>query len=164
VDDGWLVEGFEFAVTNYAGVIGPHNLGDASVFGGLLDCHNINDGQECTGSFWRYSKGTPLKLKTYTDGLSNTIIVGEVLPEFDSFKYWALSNGTVGSTHAPINYLPEPNEPWFGWRDQWGFRSRHPGGAYFAWGDGRVSFVSESINQEVYRATSTRAGNEIISE
>ena len=104
----------------------------------------------------------PVELTRFTDGLSNTIVVGEVLPEFDSFKYWPLSSGTYASTHAPLNYMPEPNMPWFGWSNQIGFRSRHPGGAHFLWGDGHISFVSEDISEDVYRGISTRAGGEIL--
>jgi len=44
------------------------------------------------------------------------------------------------------------------------FRSRHPGGAHFLWGDGHISYMNETINEIVYRGISTRAGDEIISE
>jgi len=154
-----------FATMNYAGVMGPHDLDNSSIHGGLPDCHNFSSGfKECTGTFWRHSHLAPVKLRSFSDGLSNTIIVGEVVPEFDSFKYWAMSNGTQAGTHAPINFMPEPNVPWFGWRDQWGFRSRHPGGAHFLWGDGHISYVNETINEIVYRGISTRAGAELVSE
>jgi prepilin-type processing-associated H-X9-DG protein len=36
------------------------------------------------------------------------------------------------------------------------FASYHPGGAHFAFGDGRVDFVSEDISIDTYRAASTR--------
>jgi prepilin-type processing-associated H-X9-DG protein len=101
-------------------------------------------------------------LESFADGLSHTLVVGEVLPEFDSFKYWPLSSGTYASTHAPVNYTPDPNEPWFGWANQIGFRSRHPGGAHFLWGDGHVALVSDGIHENVYRGISTRAGGEIL--
>ena len=95
----WLLPDIPFAITNYAGVMGPHDLGNASLFGGLPDCHNYNayDYKECTGTFWRHSHLAPVRLATFTDGTSNTTIVGEVLPDFDSFKYWALGNGTSAS-------------------------------------------------------------------
>ena len=64
----------------------------------------------------------------------------------------------------PINYTPEPNVPWNGWPDQFGFRSRHPGGSQFAWGDGHVSFLDETIDQYIYRGLSTRAKGELVSE
>jgi prepilin-type N-terminal cleavage/methylation domain-containing protein/prepilin-type processing-associated H-X9-DG protein len=45
-----------------------------------------------------------------------------------------------------------------------GFRSLHPGGAMFAYGDGHVAFISESISSDVYRAISTMAGAETATE
>ncbi|MFO0954286.1 MAG: DUF1559 domain-containing protein [Isosphaeraceae bacterium] len=46
---------------------------------------------------------------------------------------------------------------------QWGFRSNHPGGANFAFADGSVKFLKESINLGVYRALGTKAFGEVIS-
>lgn len=45
-----------------------------------------------------------------------------------------------------------------------GFRSVHAGGAFFAYGDGRVNFVSESISEAAYRGMSTIAGGEVIQD
>ena len=146
--------------------MGPHNMGNSSIWGGEPDCHNYTAyrKKECLGAFWRHSVLAPVTLGSFTDGTSNTIIIGEILPEFDSFTYWALGNGACKATHMPINYKPEPNIPWNGWPDQFGFRSRHPGGAQFAWADGHVSFLDDTINQAVYRGLSTRAKGEIVSE
>jgi prepilin-type N-terminal cleavage/methylation domain-containing protein/prepilin-type processing-associated H-X9-DG protein len=166
-NDVWQTPaGMKFATTSYAGVMGPHNLGNSSIWGGESDCHNYTayGKKECLGSFWRHSVLAPVTLGSFTDGTSNTIIIGEILPEFDAFTYWALGNGCFKPTHMPINYTPEPNVPWAGWPDQFGFRSRHPGGAQFAWGDGHVSLLDETIDQYIYRGLSTRAKGELVSE
>ncbi len=46
---------------------------------------------------------------------------------------------------------------------QFGFRSNHPGGANFVFGDGSVRYIKQSINAATYRAIGTRASGEVIS-
>lgn len=166
-DDAWNAcsQGQKYAVTNYAGVMGPHDLADSSNWGGEPDCHNYSiNPSGCLGTFWRHSSVTPVKISSITDGTSSTIIIGEALPEYDHFLYWPLGNGTWKSTHTPLNWTPSAseNDPWANWFNQFGFRSRHPGGVQFAWADGHVSFISDTIDADLYRAISTRAKGEVI--
>ena len=46
---------------------------------------------------------------------------------------------------------------------QFAFRSLHPGGANFAFADGSVRFIKDSINMPTYRALGTRALGEVVS-
>jgi len=46
---------------------------------------------------------------------------------------------------------------------QWSFRSLHPGGVNFAFADGSVKFVKNTVDWMTYRALGTRAGGEVVS-
>lgn len=161
-------ENLEFGVTNYAGVIGPINTGNACIFASstcLPDCHNYSafGKAKCPGTFWRHSVLAPVTIASFTDGASNTMIIGEVLPDYDDFKYWAQSNGVWASTCPPLNYFPpDGNDPWGDWPNVMGFRSRHPGGANFTWGDGHISWINDTIDSTAYHGLSTRAGGEVV--
>jgi prepilin-type processing-associated H-X9-DG protein len=165
--DVWIyVYGVPFSTMNYAGVLGPHSVEahGTSTFGGLTYCNNmcVRDIKSCTGCFWRHTNLAPVKIATFRDGASNTIIVGEVVPEIDPFKIWALANGSFAFTSIPLNYVDPANVGTWAYPDHMGFHSRHSGGAQFAWGDGHVSFISETIDFEVYRGLSTRRGGEAV--
>jgi prepilin-type processing-associated H-X9-DG protein len=46
---------------------------------------------------------------------------------------------------------------------EWAFRSNHPGGCNFAFSDGSVKFIKQSVSDQVYQALGTRAQGEVIS-
>lgn len=46
---------------------------------------------------------------------------------------------------------------------QWAFRSNHPGGGNFAFADGSVKFIKDSVAPVSYRSLATRAGGEVVS-
>jgi len=103
------------------------------------------------------------------DGLSKTLFVGEVVEgnTQNSSNIWSRAlreQDTLRSTLNPVNTFP--GEPIFdnqyGLKVNGAFASRHPSGANFAFGDGHVVFIGENIDLRVYRALSTRAGNEVV--
>jgi hypothetical protein len=44
------------------------------------------------------------------------------------------------------------------------FSSQHTGGAFFVMGDGAVRFISENVNEGIYKALFTLTGGEVPSE
>jgi prepilin-type N-terminal cleavage/methylation domain-containing protein/prepilin-type processing-associated H-X9-DG protein len=67
----------------------------------------------------------------------------------------------------------DPVPPWglYNWmhnpelyeRGQFGFRSLHPDGANFLFGDGSVRFLKQTVSPRVYQGLSTRARGELVS-
>lgn len=116
-----------------------------------------------------------------TDGLSNTIMIGESFTDLEYSKdgqamdYWQFGmpqsggwapgseSGTefsevAGSTYGPINSRLNPAVN--GVIQELTFGSYHSGGAFFAMGDGSVKFFSENIDLTMYQGLGSRNGNE----
>lgn len=148
------------ALTNYKGVIGDTQMGGTSSIhqGTMPDTHN-NIG--CNGMFYRHSYREKVTMAAITDGTSNTLMVGEDLPEHNYHSALFYSNGDYASCHAPLNYMPNPPTP-STWPNVISFRSRHPQGANFCLADGSVRFVRQSITHSTYRASCTKAGGESV--
>lgn len=133
---------------------------------------------ELSGLFGRL--GVTIQLQMITDGLSNTIAVGETLPDCsDHDAGWWLYNGhgnTHASTAVKINDFTTCNyrggKPVLfplctaqsNWNIAHGFRSRHVGGAQFLLADGSVRFISENINHPTYQSLGGRADGNVIGE
>jgi prepilin-type processing-associated H-X9-DG protein len=114
-----------------------------------------------------------------TDGTSNTILVGEDLPERQGgIAFWSFNEATSG-TSVPINFnsnsYPASGPGCFGsWEmlsplgcrfssGRKGFKSRHPGGANLLFADGSVHFMKQTVNFFLYNGLGSRAGGEVIS-
>jgi prepilin-type processing-associated H-X9-DG protein len=93
---------------------------------------------------------------------------------------WPCNDG--GSSHIstiiPINYSTpdqtncvlltlteeQKKRSYNNWAVSWGFKSRHPGGANFLFGDGSVRFLPEDINHELYQLLGCRHDRKHIEE
>lgn len=158
----YYTRGYPAATGNYAFVTGKYGA-----WNGLINTSsNYLVKYDNTGVFvYKVSYCA----RDITDGLSNTLFVGEVIDAHkpESSNIWTRAvreMDTLRSTSNPIN--TSTGGPVF--IDRYdiqvngAFASSHSGGANFAFGDGRVRFLSEAIDMEVYQSLATRSGGEYI--
>jgi prepilin-type processing-associated H-X9-DG protein len=176
-------------VWGYNGDCGPQNAPDGS------DCANngsydVGNSSQMCGMFCRTAmnptigqKGIRINIAAVPDGLSNTLMVGEVVIGWhdhllhqgtdwlNNGNGWPCSNCGVyhASTEVPINYRTDvdpdalgtswcanPARDLHNWNLSWGFKSMHPGGANFVFADGSVHFLHEDIDIRTYQLLGCR--------
>jgi len=142
----------------YADING--NLPPTGTAGALRGMFDVNNGQTVT-------------IASITDGTSNTISAGEVLPKARADNnVWEWNSGAYGTT-VPLNLPGSQSCSLGGWGStNWssrcaytntGFKSHHPGGANFVFADGSVHFLKQTIAMQAYCALGSRAGGEVLS-
>ena len=149
---------FELAKCSYAGVNGQEELAD-------IDCA-VGSGM--------FLRGRGVSIAEVTDGLSNTLFVGErsskskpaTLPGVCTWV-GALPGGdldgespalfVLGHTGEPAD-PHTPNSPTPHAED---FTSKHSGGVNFLFGDGSVRFITDSIDGQTWVKLGTRQGGEV---
>jgi len=114
-----------------------------------------------------------VKLEQITDGLSNTIFMGEVRPGCSRHAAegwaWSHSGNGIVSTVVPINLdscsqvVTAQCACWDNWSSELGFKSAHAGGAHFVMGDASIQFLSETMDHRVYNALGGKADGEAAS-
>jgi prepilin-type N-terminal cleavage/methylation domain-containing protein/prepilin-type processing-associated H-X9-DG protein len=170
-----------YGKSNYCGNIGSRS---GTNWSGTFGCHNTPYGSDQNGVILFANHNTQtwvVKFTDISDGLSNTITVGEASGDSanvssgntndGAFPIWAGGNPNgrgcgdiygLGSTfrivdtNYPINLASSNSDSMLT------FRSKHTGGANFLLGDGSVRFLRDSIDPNAYRAAGTRNGGETI--
>ena len=165
-----------YATNDYKACVG---VGDMGMFFKRYDGWNAGKREYSTGDPNRdkYIQGfRNVRIRDVTDGLSNTIALGES-SYFINSQNWPIWMGAPGSDEAalfktddraPINaLLPNSLEVFFqgvggdGIDDDCAF-SWHIGGAYFAFGDGSVHWLDQNIAVEVYENLGVRNDGNIV--
>jgi prepilin-type processing-associated H-X9-DG protein len=131
--------------------------------------------------FFDYTTLQTVSINSVTDGTSNTLIVGEVLPlQAADSNFWHMNGATAGCTvpvnwnsnSAPVDVNSCDSNTWqspgvpigcrYGAAAK-GFKSKHPGGCNFTFADGSVHFLKQSISMPIYCALGSRNGGEVVS-
>ncbi len=148
-----------------------------------LDANNEFD--ESDGIFFAGSRTTMASIR---DGSSNTVLVGESLPDQDirapdsggnlqKIDHWYIGSDELstidseisgsgegseclGSTACPINSLFLGDATTIEEKEL-AFASRHPVGINLGFADGHVKFIRESISAEIFSAIGTIDGGEV---
>jgi prepilin-type N-terminal cleavage/methylation domain-containing protein/prepilin-type processing-associated H-X9-DG protein len=149
-------EGFRYAMGSYVASFGP---GDMDEF------------QEDRRGLFSRNSGT--RFSQVEDGLSQTLAAGE--RHNGTFAVESSGGHLIAETvwmgavkedpdddHGHTTLFQAGHTPTSPMMDDRDAASRHDGGANFAFGDGSVRFLKNSINLEVYRALSSRSGHEVI--
>jgi prepilin-type N-terminal cleavage/methylation domain-containing protein len=153
-------------------------IGYIGFWGTTYGCTTASTTGGSLRGFFDYRTGQVVNAARVTDGLSNTIMVGEMLPQqaADS-NFYGLNGSTAGVT-IPINWNTAgvPGQypgctasfginVWgcrFSYANK-GFKSQHPGGACMLFGDGSVKFLKNSISRATYAALGSTSGGEVVS-
>jgi prepilin-type N-terminal cleavage/methylation domain-containing protein/prepilin-type processing-associated H-X9-DG protein len=131
------------ARTNYVGVFGFSEIEAAPAAG--------------EGVFFFQSR---TRFAEITDGLSNTLIVGERSARLGNSVWAGVVQGANEAMARVVGIADHtPNDPHHHFDD---FTSFHPGGVHFLFGDGSVQRINNQIDLGVYQALSTRGGGEAV--
>ena len=179
----------DWGVSNYAGSLGPPCAdGGCGVNPFQTYCNQPgwgipaspdhgNDTNEANIRGMYNRLGAKIRMASILDGTSNTIMIGEMLPEqHDHFWDGSWNHFNGGNAHAttlpPINHktdltpsgdhcsAPDQMRNKGNWNVAWGFKSRHSQGANFVFADGSTRFVNQSIDHRTYQLLGCRNDNQ----
>ena len=131
-----------------------------------------NDGRNISGVFAR--GGWSAKFQDITDGLSQVIMVGEILPScgdhhrggwWNPNALWTATTGGINFNTCGKRGVPDNQQDCFdfrNWQTSQAFKSDHPSGAQFVFCDGSVHFLNDSIDYLTYQQLGSRNDGETL--
>lgn len=108
-----------------------------------------------------------LRFSEIRDGSSQTILLGEMVPDSDDLGWASGTRSSLrntGSFKRPLPMTPAGNTAVNGTLIVGGFGSFHSGGANFAFADGSVHFLSYSTPPNLLKQLGNRADGELLLE
>lgn len=150
-------EGFLFAMASYVASFGP----------GDMDFLTPDDRRGV------FSRNSAITASMVRDGLSQTLFAGErhngEFGRIDDAGHFVAETVWAGAIreepdddHGHTTLFQTGHTPSSREQDDRDAASRHPGATGFAFGDGSVRYLKDSIDLNVYRALSTREGGEVL--
>jgi prepilin-type N-terminal cleavage/methylation domain-containing protein/prepilin-type processing-associated H-X9-DG protein len=147
---------------------GPSELGFTEYAG----CQNHLEAPIDADNHGVFFLNSAVRYEDITDGASHTIFIGEKIVDQDETLGWMSgTRATLRNTGTDINEglqhhrspaVPEPPPADKGQLFVGGFSSHHPGGANFAYGDGSVLFISETIEPSLFQQLAHRSDGELL--
>jgi prepilin-type N-terminal cleavage/methylation domain-containing protein/prepilin-type processing-associated H-X9-DG protein len=177
------VRSIKIAVFSCPSDPGPYTRPDGMALNNYAACHNDLEapiGARDKGAFFLNSC---VSYEDIPDGTSTTIFVGEKT-RFALDLGWASgTRATLRNAGIPLNspdllygdrpisswddedpvsiqLEPDPNNPYL----VGGFGSHHPGGTNFAFGDGSVKYLRQTVPPRILRSLANRADGELLSD
>jgi prepilin-type N-terminal cleavage/methylation domain-containing protein/prepilin-type processing-associated H-X9-DG protein len=159
--------------THYYGVAGPKGTKPNSTTGATYPWQN-GTGWSGHGGHARsgvMAGGDPVDLsgpcqfRDIKDGTANTFMLGEISwDDANTYRTWIRGiNTTTNGGAKNVNYGINVQRYTSANFNDVSFGSDHPGGCQFAMADGSVTFVSETIDFDIYRSVASRDQGEVAS-
>jgi len=133
-----------------------------SNYKGVCSNNAVFTNSTANGSLFHNSK---IRIRDYTDGTSNTCMVGEVSTfGIHSGTIWIGKRWNQGGRNEVCVEMQSDAGSLINGTDNFAFSSVHEGGAHFLFGDGRVQFLSENIDGTTYEFLGARNDGNVIGE